>query len=314
MSVDEALLLHMHQNARYLIGVSGGADSLCLLTAAVSRSRAIGAHVVAAHINHNLRKESSEDAAFVKRYCEDLKVPFFLHEASNPPTANIEAWGRKIRYDFFRSVREDQRLDWTFTAHTANDVVETFLMRLLANKELRTIEEVDEVRKLKRPLLSVWRAEVEEYLSERNLKFVTDPSNEDRRFLRNKIRCDVVPYLQSAMSGDVQKILYAQARNVASDAELLDLLVQPTLHKINEAPFGSREWVRAIKDGLCSIPPGTQWRLVEGAFRPIIGFGLGRSWSERLSEFFLGNAPRIELPSRWVVVRKDGGIIASQSN
>ena len=177
-----------------ICAVSGGADSVALLFALYLLKDRLGIRLEAAHFNHRLRgQESDEDEAFVRGLCSQYDIP--LHVGTGEVKAGkkgLEAAARDARYGFLLSL--DGKIA---TAHTADDNAETVLMRLIRGTGLKGLGGIAPKRgKLIRPMLSVTRQEVESFLTEWSLPHVEDSSNETDVFLRNRIRHHVMPLLR----------------------------------------------------------------------------------------------------------------------
>ena len=157
-SILTALKQRIPRGDRVLIALSGGKDSSALLHGLLKVRRLLDLHLEACHIDHGLRKESGEDSAAVATVCEKLGVVcHIVRLGTRPPQSNMEAWARAERYRALKEVLERENLTLLVTAPNANDVAETVLMRLFANKELTTIEESDRRRRCLRPLIGVSR-------------------------------------------------------------------------------------------------------------------------------------------------------------
>jgi tRNA(Ile)-lysidine synthase len=175
---------------RIAAAVSGGVDSTALLLA-LGDLRAEGFTILAAHVNHHLRgADSAADEAFVRDLCARLGVELVVFDGTLDPelvrSRGIEAAAREVRYARLREVAAD----YVATAHQKNDQAETVLMRILTGSGIAGLRGIHPVREdgFVRPLLDVTRAEIEELLRERNVVARLDRSNEDPRFLRNRIR------------------------------------------------------------------------------------------------------------------------------
>ena len=173
------------------MAVSGGADSTALLLALHD----LESDVVAAHVNHHLRgAESDADETFVRDLCAVLGVPLRVGEGSLDPgrvrARGVEAAAREVRYARLLALRDEEGAAWVATAHQKNDQAETILMRLLTGSGLAGLRGIHPVRAdgFIRPLLEVTRADVDAYLAERNVTPRIDRSNDDPRFLRNRVR------------------------------------------------------------------------------------------------------------------------------
>ncbi len=175
---------------RLAVAASGGTDSTALLVA-LADLRADGFTILAAHVNHHLRGADSEaDEAFVRDLCARLGVEVTVFDGTLDPelvrARGIEAAAREVRYARLREV--DAR--YVATAHQQNDQAETVLMRLLTGSGIAGLRGIHPVRDdgFVRPLLDVTRAEIEEFLRERGIIARFDRSNDDLRFLRNRVR------------------------------------------------------------------------------------------------------------------------------
>ena len=184
------------QGKTVLVGVSGGADSVCLLHAVA----ASGLCVVAIHLNHGWRgAESTADEAFVRDFCASLggRVEFYSKKLGNG-AAKTETAAREARYEFFEKCLEKFGADTLFLAHNKNDNVETLVYRLIKGTGVEGLKSIPVCRdmgrgKIVRPLLGVTREEIEEYLSRHSLTYRKDASNSDTAYRRNFIRHEILP-------------------------------------------------------------------------------------------------------------------------
>ena len=185
-----------------IAGLSGGADSLALTHFLFQRQERYGIRLVAAHVNHGLRGEEGDgDEDFVRSWCGRVGIPLQVlrsdvRKEAEQNRMGIEEYGRKLRYEFFASLLETPE-DRIATAHTLSDSLETVLFRIAKGTGLKGLCGIPTVRgSIVRPLAEVTRAEVEEYCAYYGLKFVTDSSNADTRYERNRIRHEVIPQLK----------------------------------------------------------------------------------------------------------------------
>ncbi len=211
-------------NERYLVGVSGGRDSVALLHGL----RAAGyRRLVVAHLDHGLRGEASaEDARFVARLAAEWKLPL-EHGAADVlalaerTRCSVETAAREARYAFFAKAVGRRRCRAVFLAHHADDQVETFLFNLLRGAGPAGLaamaaddERVVGRRRLRviRPLLDVWRAEIDAYVAAHGLAWREDLTNADpNRATRNRLRAEIIPALEHAMGRDVRPALWRAA-------------------------------------------------------------------------------------------------------
>jgi tRNA(Ile)-lysidine synthase len=217
---------------RYLIGVSGGRDSVALLHLLVDLGYR---RLIVCHLNHQLRGRSSDaDARFVEKLAADFD--FELDSAdvrvlARKKKMSIETAAREARYSFFAKVAKRRRCRTIFLAHHADDLVETFLINLLRGAGLtglaamrgvstRRIGAVDLT--IVRPLLLVWRSEIDAYIRAHRLKFREDASNKNLSPLRNRIRHRVVPYLEKTLGRNIRQNIWRTATIAADEENWID--------------------------------------------------------------------------------------------
>lgn len=200
-----------------LVGVSGGPDSVALLDALVR----LGHRPHVCHLNHRLRgKESDGDAKFVRQLAEQYSLPVTI---KTQKVAGDENACRQARLAFFEQVAKKTGITTIALAHTADDQVETFLMRLIRGAGVTGLGAISAERtigKLRviRPLLNVSRAEVLKYLNAHGLKYRLDSSNADRRFLRNRIRHELLPLLERDYNPGIRDALRRTAEILRAEA------------------------------------------------------------------------------------------------
>lgn len=210
---------------RLYCAVSGGADSMALLWAMYLLKEKLGIELCAAHFNHHLRgEESDRDEQFVRQFCADYQIPLQVGAAQVlPGKKGLEAAARDARYAFLESLPGK-----VATAHTANDNAETLLMHLVRGTGLKGLGGIAPVRgKLVRPMLSVTRQEVVLLLEEYSIPFVEDSSNGSDAFLRNRIRHQVMPFLQQENPSFAEN-LSATALRLRQDEQALDSAAKVT--------------------------------------------------------------------------------------
>ena len=189
-----------------MVGVSGGPDSLCLLHAL----RDLRYNIIAAHVNHGLRSEADEETQLVKQYTEELGVEFISCKVdvlsyANEHSISIEEAARTMRYRYLFEQAEKIGASAVLVGHNADDQVETILMHLLRGSGLAGLRGMEyrsvpnpwsEYIPLIRPLLSTWREDILKYLAENDLNPISDQSNLDTTFFRNRLRHELLPILE----------------------------------------------------------------------------------------------------------------------
>jgi tRNA(Ile)-lysidine synthase len=234
LNIRSRLSRQFSPGTRYLIGVSGGRDSAALLHWLVS----LGYNeLIVCHLNHQLRGRSSDaDVRFVEKLARKYQVDFELGAANVRTLAkkkkmSIETAGREVRYSFFAKAAKHHGCRTIFLAHHADDLVETFLLNLIRGAGLTGLagmrnvsaRRVDDLTlTLVRPLLSVWRTEIDDYVREHRLKFREDASNKNLAPTRNRIRNRIIPYLEKILDRKIRQNLWRTAIIAAEEENWLD--------------------------------------------------------------------------------------------
>jgi tRNA(Ile)-lysidine synthase len=220
-------------DAPLLVGVSGGADSLALLIGL----KKLGYSLIAAHLDHRLRPESGEDAAFVKNLVEGLGLPFVsarvdVREIAEGQGQSIEEAAREARYQFLFDQARRYGAQGVAVAHHADDQVETVLMHFLRGAGLpglsgmayrRTLASWDPNIPLVRPLLEIWREEIEAFVEEVGVVPRVDASNRDQTFFRNRLRHSLLPELES-YNPQIRQVLWRMSEVLAEEDHTLESL------------------------------------------------------------------------------------------
>ena len=265
-----------------VLGVSGGPDSLCMLHVlrALAAEQGISLHV--GHLDHGIRgAEAEADVRFVAHLCEDWGVPCTISRADVPALAQarrlaIEEAARQARYAFLGELARSLDSHAVAVAHHADDQVETVLMHLLRGaglaglRGMRPVSWMDDLRlgeetlppagepreriRLLRPLLYIWRAEIETYCEEQGLRPRFDRSNLDRTYYRNRLRHELIPYLES-YNPNIRRLLQRTAEALAGDYEVVRSLIRETWIRVvrqetDEAIIFDLAALRALPAGL----------------------------------------------------------------
>lgn len=194
---------HMIEQGDIVIaGVSGGADSVCLLLVLAELQKKLPFAIEVVHIEHGIRGvESVADADFVRSLCDSMQVPFRQFSYAVPEYAkqngmSEEEAGRSLRYQTFAKAAEGRAHVKIAVAHNQNDVAETMLLNLVRGSSTKGLAAIPPVRgNIIRPLLQVSRAQIEAYLTEKHQTYRTDATNLSTDYARNKVRHQVLPVL-----------------------------------------------------------------------------------------------------------------------
>ncbi|MCP4682412.1 MAG: tRNA lysidine(34) synthetase TilS [Desulfobacterales bacterium] len=190
------------RNDHIVVAVSGGPDSVCLLSVLHELKDELGIELITAHLDHGLRpQEDADETRFVESLANALELPFVTEKADSgikTQKGSLEEKARDIRYQFLEDVKKRHSAQKIALGHTLNDQAETVLMRLLRGSGPSGLSGIPPCRDatIIRPLIQVSRADVLSYLESKGLKYVTDSSNLETRFLRNRIRSHLLPQLE----------------------------------------------------------------------------------------------------------------------
>jgi tRNA(Ile)-lysidine synthase len=235
----KALLRAFPPTNRYLIGVSGGRDSVALLHSLVEFGYK---NLIVCHLDHQLRgRSSAADARFVEKLAAKYDLDLALKSANVRAAAkklSIETAAREVRYSFFAKVAKRRKCRTIFLAHHADDLVETCLINLfrgagstgLSGMREVTTRRVDDVDlTIVRPLLGVWRSDIDKYVRKRRLKFREDTSNKNLAPLRNRIRRRLIPYLEKTLGRNIRQNIWRTATIMAEEENFFETLLPEKL-------------------------------------------------------------------------------------
>ena len=188
---------------RVVVGISGGADSVALLHALWELRGDFHFSLLAAHLDHQLRPEGEKEAGFVRKLAGRLGVPFCGGQADvrsyqKEKGLTVQEAAREVRYSFLAGVAKKNQAAKIALGHTADDQAESLIMRILRGSGTRGLSGIPPMRNgvYIRPLIGVWREEIESFLKEKRIVYLTDPSNQSQQYLRNRIRHELLPLLQ----------------------------------------------------------------------------------------------------------------------
>ncbi|MBI3536830.1 MAG: tRNA lysidine(34) synthetase TilS [Chloroflexi bacterium] len=285
-----------------VVAVSGGADSLTLLCVLRDLCGEFGFSLHVAHLNHQLRgAESNADAAFVAQIAREWNLPATIESRDVGAYArahklSVEEAAREMRYAFLAEVAQKIGARVIAVAHHADDQVETILMHLLRGTGmagLRGMEYKSQVSSgksqattadlrletwdlaLARPLLDVTRAEIETYCQENSLTPRVDSSNLDPTFFRNRVRHEILPYLEK-INPQIRDVLRRTARAVADDYAYLQSQVEAAYQTIAREETGAIIFAR---DAWRALPSALQRGTLRLAFQKLRGNVRGLAWT-----------------------------------
>lgn len=255
------------------VAVSGGADSISLLTAISQISLEFPLQIKVITVNHFIRPENETcgDVDFVKSYCEKLSrnginLDFFVSElkkgevfeVAKNRNCGIEESARFLRYQKFDEFIKKNNLKYLCLAHNQNDQIETLVMRFLqgssANYGIRS-----QRKNYIRPLLNISRSEIESYLNEKNILWRTDSTNFDTNYLRNKIRLKVIPFFNEEFPGWQNAVLKGGEKQLEQN-DFINQIIEKI--SINFVENSSQKCVKILSDDFFSFPKGFQIQIL----------------------------------------------------
>ena len=200
---------------KVIVAFSGGPDSTCLLYILNELKEELGITLLGAHLNHCLRgQESDKDEEYAKKTCESLNIDFYskrvdVHRISQEKNLSCEMAGREVRYEFFNELMHKFNASKIALAHNANDQAETILMRIMRGTGIEGMVGIKPVRDkiYVRPILHLNRSEIEKYCEEKNINPRIDKSNLEKIYARNKVRLDLIPYIEENFNSDIVNTL-----------------------------------------------------------------------------------------------------------
>ena len=216
-----------HGRTGIVVGVSGGADSVCLLCVLAELAVPCGLSLAAVHVHHGIRgAEADRDAEFVRTLCAELSVPVRVEYRDIPAAAaqkhlTVEEAGRAARYEIFEQVRKECGAAWVAVAHHCEDQAETVLLNLFRGSGVRGMGGIRPVQGcLIRPLLGASRQEIETYLRIRGIGWCTDSTNQETDAARNVLRLRILPEIR-AVWPEMDVVLCRSAGQFAAAADYM---------------------------------------------------------------------------------------------
>ncbi|MGB8168778.1 MAG: tRNA lysidine(34) synthetase TilS [Chthoniobacteraceae bacterium] len=289
-------------NEPHLIGVSGGRDSVALLHALIGAGYR---KLIVCHLDHRLRLDSAEDALFVAALAKAWKLRAEIARENVAARAkrkkqSVETAARDARRAFFGKAARQHECPRIFLAHHADDQAETFLFNLFRGAgttglgAMRAIATNDDLE-IARPLLAIWREEIDDYIAAHRLEFREDISNLDPRFTRNRLRHEIIPALSAAFGRDVRRSVWRAAEIFRDEDDFLTSLpaVQHLPAELNVSALGEQ-------------PIALQRRLLHRWLKSGGIAHVGFDEVEAVRALLSGPRAKMNLPGGWHARRKSG--------
>ncbi len=260
-----------------IVGLSGGPDSVCLLHVLKSIKDIMDIEVVAVHVNHMLRgQDSFEDEEYVKNLCKKLNVKLKteqidLKNIAKNKKLSIEEAGREERYRIFEKTAIDFNANKIAVAHNKNDQAETILMNIIRGTGLLGLKGMEFRRgKIIRPLLGIDRLEIEGYCNKYKLQPRTDKTNLESIYTRNKIRLDLIPYIDEQFNTDIISKLIKMSEIIKNENDFIEYYTEKLYNKVlvnksdGEIVLNTKVFNNYHK--------GAKGRILRKAIKEVIGF------------------------------------------
>ncbi|MCS6961825.1 MAG: tRNA lysidine(34) synthetase TilS [Deltaproteobacteria bacterium] len=285
-------------NKTIIAAVSGGKDSVYMLYVL---SKASPKRLVVAHFNHKSRPESDDDESFVKELAKKFNLPFIVETLTTPPPTgvSVESYYREKRYEFLKNVLTSQKGNLISTAHTANDIVETFLFRLFTGRALRIPKQIDD--NLFRPLYFTTTDEVLKALKYLKQDFRVDQTNFDLRYDRNFIRKIVQDLMQRfgkrLIINTLQKAIFINKR-AGGMTKVVDAFWQSMEDRKKNVEL-IKTVIEKIRDEELSLFVLARWLYLN------LGFEVGHIHCVRFRNFLNSHAKEIQFPLKKKLVKEE---------
>lgn len=299
---------------KVMIALSGGVDSTVMTCLFKEIEDEYDLTLYVFHLNHKLRGEESDtEAAFVKALSDELGLKSFIkdidvkkHAAESKLSLQVAA--RRLRYELLYELAAEYEIDKIATAHNSDDRVETVLLRLIRGTAGANIAGIPPVRdgRIIRPLIDIARDDIEEYAREKGIKYMTDSSNLSTKYLRNRVRLELIPHLAAEYNENIKESILNYSRVARLENDFINENVKVKyeeclIHSDSEAMTFSIERLRKVKEALLN-------RIITSAYYELAPYGETLSYShvEKLKYFMNSEKPNLSynLP---------GGVTASKS-
>ena len=224
-----------YTNDTVLIGLSGGSDSVALLHILLTLKDKLNIEIGVAHLNHCLRNEESDrDEQFVFEIARKFNLPFYCEKIDVKQFCcnnklSLEEGARQVRYEFFEKIAHSNNYSKIAVGHHADDNAELILMNMLRGSGMLGLCGIPPVRDLKivRPLIEIPKLKLLDFLKLKNISYITDSSNNDQKFLRNKVRISLIPFIKENFNPSIEETLNRTGAILREEEQWLDKIITP---------------------------------------------------------------------------------------
>jgi tRNA(Ile)-lysidine synthase len=232
------------QPGKYLVAVSGGVDSVVMLDVLAQDKKL---DLIVAHFDHGIRDDSAKDQIFVKTLASKYQLPFYSKRVDLGANSSEEK-ARDARYNFLCQLASELGARAVVTAHHQDDVIETCIINLIRGTGRHGLSSLKSRPGLERPLIKVTKEQILKYATTNNLDWCEDPTNKDMKYLRNKVRNQLLPKMTAEQRTYLLQIITASSKlNIEIDKQI-DFLLSRLIHK--GQPILSRKLFTRLDDAL----------------------------------------------------------------
>ncbi|WP_028841869.1 tRNA lysidine(34) synthetase TilS [Thermodesulfobacterium hveragerdense] len=229
----------LQKGDRVLLAISGGLDSVALLEVFYIFKKEYQLSLFVSHYDHKIRKNSHQDAMFVYQFCKQKGIPFFYTASpvslyAKREKLSLEMAGRELRYRLWYFLAKKYDFQKVALAHHLDDLAEEIFLKIIKGTGKRGLAGIPIKREdlIIRPFLFVSKEEIKNFAQERGLRWVEDPTNDDLRFLRNRVRHLLIPYLEQTFNKNIKQNLKKVALIIAEEEELIEDLAKKHYEKL----------------------------------------------------------------------------------
>ena len=312
--VEDFINEEVERGETILVAVSGGVDSVVLLHVLAEASMKTGNRIHVVHVNHGLRgDESDADAAFVEDISALLGLPFTCASVFiDGKRTGIEAAARGARYDALEHVAKSIGAGYIAVGHNADDVAETFLMNLSRGSGPSGLSSHRSTRKFGnttviRPLHGVTRGEIEEFAIESGIKWREDSSNQDPKFLRNRVRHELLPLLRDVFGPNISLAIHRSSGLIEQQCIAMDAAMEEIVESVVDSDSSNEISLRT--DAMSSLGMEMLNDLVRRATRSLGEHPVTYDDTKRIVRLLHADAGKTETLSRGIVARRKRGRI-----
>ncbi|MCR1876856.1 tRNA lysidine(34) synthetase TilS [Paraclostridium bifermentans] len=267
----------LQKGDKIVLGLSGGPDSVCLLHILKQLEEEYDISIYASHLNHQIRGiEAQKDVMYISQLCDSLGVKFFVKSINVPEYCkknglSIEEGARKLRYDMFYEIKQKTKSNKIAIGHNLNDQAETILMRMMRGTGLQGLKGIEYKRDetIIRPILDIERSSIEAYCEEYNLNPRIDSTNLENIYTRNKIRLDLIPYMQENFNTNVIESICRMGNNLKLDNDYIEEEGNKKFKEVSK--LNNNTSVEIILDKYIDLHKAIKSRIIRNSIKYILG-------------------------------------------